>query len=337
MDAPLMSVKRINATLQRIYDAEVALSAPQISQGAASHAHLASLLKGKEQSDTTFPWILDSGLSGSYARGTKNYPLDDIDLLITIDGAGLVAYRYGQPVYAEVRGSRWGNPVERLVGPDGMISSKRLMDAFRAGIAASYPNSSIRKDGQAVSVLLSNGLGLDVVPAFHIVPRDGSVEHYYIPEGGDGHGWIFTNPEIDKNLCDALNDYHGGWLKPVIRLVKFWNMTRNADRLKSYHLEVLVWHSLSSNPPIADLRSGLLCFFDRAPELASGSCPDPTGLGAPLDRYLTLDARAQSINALNTARTLLGRARVVEPFAPGPLELSAWGGVFGPVFARMAA
>ncbi len=84
---------------------KIGVSQAQRSQGSTSHQHIRGLLDSKWQSDSSFPWLTDGDfLSGSYARGTKIYPLDDIDVMVVIDGTGLNAIRGGQVLDAEVRG-----------------------------------------------------------------------------------------------------------------------------------------------------------------------------------------------------------------------------------------
>ena len=78
-------------SLQSILDNKINLSQSKISQGSISHNYIRDLLSNKSRNDTDFPWILDGDfLSGSYARGTKLSPLNDIDVMIVLDGTGLV-------------------------------------------------------------------------------------------------------------------------------------------------------------------------------------------------------------------------------------------------------
>jgi len=77
--------------------AKIGVSQPQRSQGSISHKHIRELLDNKWQNDSSFPWLTDGDfLSGSYARGTKIHPLNDIDVMMVIDGTGLRAIEKGQ-------------------------------------------------------------------------------------------------------------------------------------------------------------------------------------------------------------------------------------------------
>src|SRR5690242_548687 len=70
------------------------VSLPQISQASKSQTYIRDLLVNKSRSDASFPRFIEGDfLSGSYARGTKIFPLDDVDIMMVLDGRGLFAIR----------------------------------------------------------------------------------------------------------------------------------------------------------------------------------------------------------------------------------------------------
>ena len=72
---------------------KIGVSIAQRSQGSTSHIHVRGLLDNKWRTNSSFPWPIDGDfLSGSYARGTKIRPLDDIDVMMVIDGTGYPRY-----------------------------------------------------------------------------------------------------------------------------------------------------------------------------------------------------------------------------------------------------
>jgi tRNA nucleotidyltransferase (CCA-adding enzyme) len=80
----------IETKLQELLDGEINLTQEHISQGSKSHTFIRDLLANKSEKDSEFPWLLEGDfLSGSYARGTKLHPLDDIDIMVIMDGEGL--------------------------------------------------------------------------------------------------------------------------------------------------------------------------------------------------------------------------------------------------------
>src|SRR5207302_9018805 len=46
---------------------------------------------------------------------------------------------------------------------------------------------------------------------------------YYIPDGKGG--WLSTNPPFHTRLMKEADAQHQGKLKPLVRLMKIWNMT----------------------------------------------------------------------------------------------------------------
>lgn len=298
--------------LENLIAKKVTLSQPQIEQGATSHNRIRELLSNKKETDPSFPWLIEGDfLSGSYARGTKIYPLNDIDVMMVLDGTGLFLLQNGYAANVIVRGSgERGSPILSLTDERGYISSKMVLDAFRTALSDAYPNSKISKDGQAVNVWFDTyGLGLDIVPCVHILPQDGSKERYYIPEGGESTLWIPTNPKHDKEIGDYVDNLHGKKLKPVIKLIKYWNATQNQERLRSYHLEVLAWqvfyNGFKNNFVISDYPSAIRYFFQNVAPHLTAICPDPTTIGGNIDRYLGQATRTLSLLKIGEARTAL--------------------------------
>lgn len=286
---------------------KIGVSQAQRSQGSTSHQYVRGLLDNKKENDDSFPWLTDGDfLSGSYARGTKIYPLDDIDVMVVIDGTGLYAHQNGQILDAEVRGDGIvGNPVNNLTyNIQGHISSKMVLEKFRDAIKESYPNSEIRKDGQAVNIWLdSYNMGLDIVPCFHIIPRNGGRDFYYIPQGGDNHGWMTTNPKIDAEICDTLDQRHDSKFKPVVKLLKHWNDIHNNSRLRSYHLETIAAYIFHNHPEkIQNYPAAIRYFFNNAGTYLQNTCSDMTGLGGAVDTYLQPEARRLTLVKIEEAK-----------------------------------
>lgn len=324
----------IHQAFENLLEKSINISPTQISQGSKSHTYIRDLLDNKWQTKDSFPWIVEGDfLSGSYARGTKIYPLDDIDIMIVLDGHGLVPISGGAYIDAEVRGSGIaGSPISKHFDTNGLVSSVSVLEVFRDALKDTFPNSEIKKDGQAVNVWLdSYGLGLDIVPCFHIIPRNGSQDFYYIAMGNGNPMWKTTNPKIDQRISDGLHLRHDRKLKAVVKILKYWNRTQNGDRLRSYHLEALAWYVFHAHPnKISDYSSAVKYFFDNAPALLINHCNDLTGLGGHIDLYLTPEARQQSIQKMQQASRSIGLLPVA--FLSSP-NFSGWRAVFGQQFA----
>jgi len=314
----------------------IGLSASQKSQGSTSHQYVRGLLDKKWQSDSSFPWLVEGDfLSGSYARGTKIHPLNDIDVMVVLDGTGLTAFDKGQTLNAEVRGAGTaGSPVNSYTyNQFGHISSKMVLEKFHDALKETYPNSEIKKHGQAVNVWLdSYQLGLDIVPCFHIMPRDGRRDFYYIPAGGDQHTWLSTNPKIDKEIVDAMDTFHDGKFKPVVRLLKHWNEVHNASRLESYHIETVAVYALGWEQKITDHADGVRRFFSNAGIHLQNPCPDMTQLGGPVDTYLSQEARQATVQKLREALQHLTTPPSAGLITLPAHQLGGWRKIYGVSF-----
>lgn len=320
----------MEAHLERLLDNEINLTQVQISQGSTSHTYIRDVLKNKSRTDPNFPWIMDSFLTGSYARKTKLYPLDDIDVMVVIDGHSLFPTDAGSHVTTHyVAGDTQGinNPIHNHIRNNN-VSSEIIMELFQNALLETFPDATvIRHDGQAVNVrLVSYGLGIDVVPCFHIKAH--STAHrdmYYIPQGKGNAYWLKTNPKIDEQISKNLHTRHNDKLRGIIKLLKYWNREKNANRISSYHLETLIWNVFHNHPSaVTSLTSGIQYFFNNARPYLEVPCPDATGIGDYVDKYMTPQDRQLSLAAFDAARRSLG---ALSGLLPPPLN--KWKGVFG--------
>lgn len=302
-----------------------------------SHNALRGTLKSKALRDPKLFNVMSGYdfLTGSFDRGTKIRPLDDVDVFLVLDGAGLFLVRDGVIANVAIDGTqKLPNPVmsPRYLISDGYVSSSSVLKVLRNTLAETYPASKIRRDGQAVNVWFgSYGMGLDVVPAFHITPFDSSPDHYYIPAGHDSHLWIPTNPKQDASFVQQWEDYHNGLFRPTVRLIKWWNRLHNRGRLRSYHVEVMCLYAFRDQP-IDDYGAALTAFFLTAQALVQGECPDPTGLGAPITSELSDEGVQATLAALQRAHHAASQARAAAAASRIRLARAWWQKVLGPRF-----
>lgn len=93
---------------------------------------------------------------------------------------------------------------------------------------AKYSTSEIYQSSPTI-VLELNHIKFELVPAYEYYGM------YYIPSNGSE--WMYTNPnEINSKLveCNKNNSYK---IKPVVRLLKHWNIKNNSRGLYSFELE----------------------------------------------------------------------------------------------------
>jgi hypothetical protein len=203
----------------------------------------------------TAPWAI-----GSYGRGTIVRPERDIDIMVALS----------VPEY-------WA----RYEG-----DSRVFMRWLRDGLNRKYANTKVGVRGITVHLALGQDLEVDLVGGFH---RKGG--GFYIPNGSGG--WQATNPPYHDKLMTDANVRTNSALKPLVRVMKAWNIMGNGGRLHSFHIEMMVervWQKATSLPAMpvavtATLKTG--AGWVRAAH------PDPwAGSGQRLDSYLTATARA---------------------------------------------
>lgn len=241
------------------------------------------------------PWAI-----GSYGRGTIVRPERDIDIMVALS-----APHY----WARYKGD-----------------SRLFLRWLREGLNRQYANTRVGVRGIAVHLALGEGLEVDLVPGFH---RSGG--GFVIPNGSGG--WQATNPPYHDKLMTDANVRLGSQLKPLVRIMKAWNIVGNGGRLRSFHLEMLVermWKKAASLPamPIAvasTLKAG--GGWVRSIYL------DPwTGSGQHLDSYLSANKRAAVAKNMDDDAV---RAQAALDYAAGGQTERAferWNIVFGRQF-----
>ena len=104
-------------------------------------------------------------------------------------------------------------------------------------IEAKYPRSQ-RYQSHPTIVLDMNNIKFEVMPAIHLWGYGNN--YYNIPAPQTGAVvWTTTQPlELQRRL-DAADELYDGMLRPVIRLIKYWNV-RNGKILTSFRIEEYV-------------------------------------------------------------------------------------------------
>jgi len=230
----------------------------------AQHHHLRDFISTEYDRDNSFPTtlsILDRDfLGGSFARHTKVWPLDDIDIYIPLDGHGLIFYINGvaQPIIVVSDNLITANPLlkERWI-EDGLISSRKLITGFARILDRHYPDATkVKRNGQAVTVtMISSGIGFDVVPCFSMEPYNGEAPFYLIPSGSNG--WIRTNPRKDNEIADQLNKNNNGTFRKAVKLIKYWNQEKSKTSFNSYYIELAIAKEFIRRNALYDIMSNL--------------------------------------------------------------------------------
>lgn len=186
--------------------------------------------------------VVDSFLTGSYAKSTMISPLAeaDIDVFVVLD-----AQRHNR------------------------YSPADLLSEVRRVLRGRYPSSEVAPDGQAVTISFTD-FKVDVVPAFR---RQGG--GYIIPNSPSG--WISTDPTVHLAQLTRENTWHKGLLVPLIKMMKGWNRIQGST-LRGFYLELMTMKVLSG-VTITDYPSGMRYVFDKGREAVKFAVTDPAEFG----------------------------------------------------------
>jgi hypothetical protein len=213
----------LSAAFDDLLDRKISIPAGAREKASSSHNHLRDLLCEESKRDSTFPRVLskiDSDfLGGSFARYTKIWPLDDIDIYFPLDGFDLFYVENGQqlPYTVQTDGALVSNPIcsTRRWMNGSYVSSDKLISEFARVLSRHYPRETeVRPNGESVNVRMkhgasvnADGLGYDVVPCFSIRGHGSKFVDFYLIPNGVG-GWIRTDPRLDNDVCDLLHSFH---------------------------------------------------------------------------------------------------------------------------------
>lgn len=200
---------------------------------------------------------------GSYGRGTA-VDTSDIDILVEIPQDEYQRYDYLK-----------GN------------GQSRLLQAVRSALLASYPRTDIRADGQVVKVLFSDGMKMEVLPAFPRYTIWGTRDGYIYPDTNGGGRWLSTYPKVEQQAMSEKNASSNGLLFDTCKHIRYVRDTYYS----SYHLsgimiDSFVYHSIgnwqwtrpgvgSSSPAGEYEKHLLLKYYEFFPDFNNGTINAP--------------------------------------------------------------
>lgn len=196
-----------------------------------------------EKSIDYFPqfYIEKNIFFGSFHRKTKKRPLDDIDLIICLNGLGCTYSEFLNNFTIYVPQN---NIALKKLCNDGTdeLNSIKIVEKFKSGLSKidQYKNAVIRRNGEAVTLnLLSYDWNFDIVPAFFANPEILGGSNFYLIPDGKGK-WKKTNPKIDSTRTTTINQNHNGKILALIRLVKYWQKRPTMPTMNSFLLETMI-------------------------------------------------------------------------------------------------
>lgn len=103
-----------------------------------------------------------------------------------------------------------------------------FLDRLKRFAETKYSTSEIYQSSPTI-VLELNNIKFELVPAYK------SWGTYYIPDGKGG--WMATYPNDFNNTLTETNNSNSYKIKPLVRLIKHWNVNVNYRDLTSYKIE----------------------------------------------------------------------------------------------------
>ena len=197
--------------------------------------------------------VEDIRFGGSHSTHTDVKGLSDIDML-----ADLGDFKGSQP-------------------------SDQAIKDFTNAIKERLPNTKIYSGVMAVTVEFSDGLQVQILPAFR--HRDG----YRIPDP-NGKGWIRTFPKRFASELTSVNQKQSRQVVPTIKLIKSICDANNVG-VSSYHVSNMALNAFKHYAGPKTQQKMLQHFFNKAKSLCSRPTVDPSGQTQYIDGDLSSSKR----------------------------------------------
>jgi len=222
----------------------------EVSAISASQSKMREILKNSTEIS-----VVESFLTGSYARQTMIRPLKDVDFLVQMN-----------------------------YGAHKNDNSLQLLNRVRRVLSKAYPSTPITITLPCIKVQF-NYCHFEIVPAFAI---KGNEDLFEIP-ANVGIGWQQTYPKIPDKWMTQENKKSEGLFIPTIKMLKRWRDT-HCRQLRSFHLEMLTRMAFDYYK-VDNYAVGIWAFFARASYLFdlyknTPFVPEPGRNNVYVDQYL---------------------------------------------------
>ena len=253
-----LNKNNINSDLQKLIKKKVNIQA-DVTDARESREFLFQIINNFSQNNSSmleFAKEYDINY-GSFARRTKINPLDDIDLMIGLDGHRfdyLIKNCKDVTIFPKniFNLGTWNNFIDKNNFGISYLNSRKVLEELKRNLekVSHYGKAEMHRNQQAITLKLNSyPWTFDIVPCFYgylynyyFTPKEGCYSipiagFYFIPNG-NGH-WMLTNPKIDQDFITNINQNCSGKLLEIIRLFKYWNK-QNYNRFPSYLLEIMI-------------------------------------------------------------------------------------------------
>ena len=124
----------------------------------------------------------------------------------------------------------------------------RLLQSLKTAILETYPNTDIKADGQVVVLNFTDGMKMELLPAFKETKWDGTTVYKY-PDTNMGGRWKSTNPKAEQNAIKDKdsNVNSNGLMTETCKHLRYIRDTY----FSSYHLSGII--DIIHKEPMANL------------------------------------------------------------------------------------
>lgn len=195
-----------------------------------------------------------------------------------------------------------------VVFANGSYRPQTYLDQLRRFASFRYSSSEIAQSNPTI-VLSLNHIRFELVPA-----TESWLSGLQIPApASDYRDWIETDPTGFNQELTQTNQSHGNLVKPLIRVMKYWN-TKAGHPFESYKLEQAIVHHgffflglLNSGQQFKDY------FFDFLEGLSAG-WGEPQGKQNAVNRLKQIAAQAKTLESSgNIAAAEAAIAKLLPP------------------------
>lgn len=198
----------------RRFDADLNLTQDQLDDGIGKQFGVRQSLQRYYYGGSTDNPV--GFMVGSWGKGTQVRPSQDVDVFFVLPASDF----------------------ERINGLAGNKQSA-LLQEVKAALQATYPQTSMRGDGQVVIVAF-NSITVEVVPVFAYY--DGT---YCMPDTNGGGNWKRVDPFAEFTFINRAEQAAFGNVRRVAKMIKIWKRECNVP-MKSFQIELIVAEFLSS-------------------------------------------------------------------------------------------
>lgn len=205
-------------------------------------------------------------------------------------------------------------------------NSQAFLYWLRDALNKKYSGTTVSTKQVAIRMELSENLKVDLVAGFD---RNGG--GFLIPDGKGG--WQSTNPPFHDDLVTKANVRLGSQLKPLVRLMKAWNIDGNSHRLRSFHLEMMVERMWRSANSLAVMPQAVAATLKGGGGWTRVNFPDPwTGSGQNIDSYLDSETRRKAADTMDGDAKRAAEAIAYQAAGNHKAAIERWKVVFGSRF-----